>query len=281
MIVSFFLFLNRFFRPPRVGGRESEAAYSAWEREEGLRLAGGYLEPAGDLRGRTVLDVGCGLGGKAIAYGEGGASIVVGVDIDEDNIEAARRFALAENHAFGWCFIQADASELPLSDGSVDTVVANDAMEHFAEPDRALGEMARVAREGGAVWIFFTPHFSPLGSHLYDYIYIPWCHILMSRSLIESVLGKILERRMARATQTEREERLRELLRYYDEDLNRMTIGRFLRMVESRAELARSFVEFVPPKHRFLKPLTRVPLLRELFTATVICRMTKKGTTFP
>ena len=56
-----------------MGGRESSRAYSEWEHTVGADLVRTYLEPAGDLKGKRVLDIGCGLGGKTVAYGEGGA----------------------------------------------------------------------------------------------------------------------------------------------------------------------------------------------------------------
>ena len=52
------LFLNKFFRPPNVKGRESGDAYSRWEHEWGLETAKNYLEPSGDLEGKKVLDIG-------------------------------------------------------------------------------------------------------------------------------------------------------------------------------------------------------------------------------
>jgi ubiquinone/menaquinone biosynthesis C-methylase UbiE len=79
-------------------------------------------------------------------------------------------------------------------------------MEHFSEPEHALREMARVVKPGGAIWIFFTPHFSPLGSHLYDYIYTPWCHLLFTRGQLQSAIRTILRERTPDAPreQTER-----------------------------------------------------------------------------
>ena len=72
-MVSIILFMNRFFRRPNVEGRESDTAYSEWEHKWGSELVRTYMEPAGDVRGKTVLDIGCGLGGKTVAYEEAGA----------------------------------------------------------------------------------------------------------------------------------------------------------------------------------------------------------------
>lgn len=270
---SLILFLNNVFRPPNVEGRESGEAYSRWEHRWGLETAAAYLEPAGDLRGRRVLDVGCGLGGKTVAYAERGAKAVFGADILEANAEASQSYATEMAADDRSAFLTGDAAALPFVDGAFDTVVANDAMEHFSRPAQALDEIRRVTRKGGSVWIFFTPHFSPLGSHLYDYIYTPWCHLLFTHSQIEGAIRRVLPGRMAGAGEGEVEERLREIMRSYDEDLNHMSVRRFLGIVGKTPSLALTFLELRPAKFRAFKPLTRVPLVRELITGFVVCRL--------
>lgn len=268
---SLILLLNKVFRPPNVAGRESGQAYSRWEHRWGLETAARYLEPSGDLRGKTVLDVGCGLGGKTVAYGERGASAVFGADILEANAAASQSYAIETAADSRSAFLAGDAAELPYVSEAFDTVVANDAMEHFDRPKRALDEMCRVTKKGGAVWIFFTPHFSPLGSHLYDYIYTPWCHLLFTRSQIERAIRRILQERQE--GDGDIDSRVAEIMRSYDEDLNHMSVRRFLRIVRDIPALAVAYLELKPAKFRFLAPLTRVPFVRELVTGFVVCRL--------
>lgn len=269
------VWLNRIFRRPRVEGRESSAAYSDWEYRWGRSLVREYLEPAGDIVGKRVLDVGCGLGGKTVAYGEAGAAEAYGTDLSIEHAGASARFAGMRERAFRWGFFVGDAARLPVTAGAFDVVVANDAMEHFAEPEAALGEMARATKPGGAVWVFFTPHFSPLGSHLYDYLYTPWCHLLFRREDIEGAVGEVLRRRFPEWTPEEVDRKRADIMRSYDTELNRMSIRRFKRMVARIPDLEVVYEELRPAKFRSLRFLTRIPLLRELFTGTVVCRMTR------
>ncbi len=275
IIVSLVLLFNKLLRPPRVGGRESEEAYSIWENCLGRKLAVSYMEPAGDIRSKRILDIGCGLGGKTIAYGQSGASEVIGVDISEANVLSSFRFAEKAKRSFKWAFSVGDASRLPVADGVIDTAVANDAMEHFPDPKRSVEEIARVIKQGGAIWVFFTPHFSPLGSHLYDYIYLPWCHLILRRKHIKGAIKRILEKRAGPEDSIGVEKRLKEIMRSYDEDLNHMSIKKFFKILDYFPGLQAAYVEFQPPKFQFLKFLVRIPFVRELFTGTVICRLEK------
>ena len=260
--------LNRVFRRPNVGGRESQQAYSEWEHHWGKEFARIFMEPAGDLGGKQLLDVGCGLGGKTVAYAEAGAK-VVGTDLLEKYVEQSGAYAKMKGARAE--FFVGDAASLPLGDAAFDTVVANDAMEHFAEPAHALREMARVVKPGGAIWIFFTPHYSPLGSHLYDYVYTPWCHLLFTRGQLQSAIRAVLEERMASATRDQIDARVREIMESYDEDLDHMTVQKFLGIVRRVSELRIAKLELKPAKFAFLKPLTLVPGIRELVSGFVVC----------
>jgi hypothetical protein len=133
--------------------------------------------------------------------------------------------------------------------------------------------MARVTRPGGAIWLFFTPHFSPLGSHLYDYVYTPWCHLLFSRGQLRGAIGRVLRQRSPGSTAESIDERLDEIMTSYDSDLNHMSVRWFLRIVRRVEGLEISFLELRPARFRALRWFTRVPLVRELITGFVICRL--------
>jgi hypothetical protein len=145
-------------------------------------------------------------------------------------------------------------------------------MEHFAEPGRALSEMSRVLRPGGAIWVFFTPHYSPLGSHLYDYVYTPWCHLLFTRAQLERAIRAVLQER-TRGNGRDVDARVKTIMESYQRDLNHMSIRRFLALVEKTPGLRVSRLELKPAKFRVLAPMTRVPGLRELVTGFVTCRL--------
>lgn len=269
-MTALIVWLNRVFRPPHVGGRESAASYSEWEHHWGREFARTWMNPRHDLAGKRVLDVGCGLGGKTVAYAESGAR-AVGVDLLAANVVQSRGYA--EVNGVVVDFFVADAAALPVRDGAFDTVVANDAMEHFADPAAALREMARAVDGGGAIWIFFTPHYSPLGSHLYDYVYTPWCHLLFTRRQLAAAIRRVLAERAPAQSREAIDARTGKIMASYDRDLNHMSIRRFLRIVRSVPSLRVSLLRLRPAKFGWLKPLTLVPGIRELVSGFVICRL--------
>jgi SAM-dependent methyltransferase len=90
----------------------------------------------------SILDVGCGPGYVSAAAAEGGA-IPIGLDFSAEMIAIAKKmFPRIE-------FRQGDAQNLPFANASFDRVVANFALLHLADPERACAEAARVLKSGG------------------------------------------------------------------------------------------------------------------------------------
>ena len=261
--------VDRLMPRARLGGRESSEAYSLWEYGVGKDILAGYQRHLGTLDGKLVLDIGCGLGGKTVAYAEAGAR-VIGVDLSEKNISQC--FDFARTQRVEAAFVAGDAERLPFAAGTFDLVIANDSLEHFGNPEGALAELARVLRPGGSIILFFTPWGSPLGSHLYDYIRAPWCHLLFP----EWLLRGLLERELAGRGVPDPGRRAAQLMDEYRGELNRITVWRYHRMLKRLPGVELSFEELKPPKYAWLAPLARVPLAGELFTGTVVGILVKR-----
>lgn len=122
-------------------------AYSA-ENETSL-LNGFYERPAminlaGDVRGRRVLDAGCGSGPLAQALGDRGAR-VTGFDSSEAMIALARQRLGAEAE-----LLLADLGRpLPFGDDAFDDVVASLVFHYLEDWLGPLREVRRVLRPGG------------------------------------------------------------------------------------------------------------------------------------
>jgi ubiquinone/menaquinone biosynthesis C-methylase UbiE len=90
----------------------------------------------------SILDVGCGPGYVSAAAAERGA-IAVGLDFSSAMIAIARQNLPRIN------FHEGDAQNLPFDNETFDRVVANFALLHLAEPERAFAEAFRVLKHGG------------------------------------------------------------------------------------------------------------------------------------
>jgi SAM-dependent methyltransferase len=94
-----------------------------------------------DVRGRTVVDVGCGDGAFVRALAQAGAD-ALGVDID-----VTRAQQIDPDHRY----LEGGAERLPLEDASVDVATLMRSLHHVPDPASAFPELRRVVR--GEVYI--------------------------------------------------------------------------------------------------------------------------------
>jgi len=126
-----------------------------WTRSTRLWL----YSKAGLGRARTVLEVGCGSGVIAGEVARLVSAAVVGLDIDAGLLEVGR-------HTAGEvALIQGDAHALPFAEGAFDVVLCHYLLLWLADPARAVVEMARVVRPGGAVLACAEPDYGGRVDH--------------------------------------------------------------------------------------------------------------------
>jgi len=269
----FVVALNRVFPEPIDYGTESAETHPQWEHDTGLEMYRTHFADEVPLVGRRVLDIGCGNGGKSLLYLELGARQVVALDYVEANAGKGADYAL-EAAATGIDFVAADGAALPFPDHSFDVITATDTFEHFPDPGAVLREMSRVLVPGGRVLFYFTPHRSPLGSHLYGLVHLPWCHLLVPRRTLFRAVEIVYERKARATGDPDPETKARGLAEYaeyfYDEHLNEMTVRRFNALVSGVDDLRIAVLKRRPLKSQLLAPLTRIPPLDELTTTLAI-----------
>ena len=96
------------------------------------------------LSGRTrVVDIGTGEGQVARRLRDAGVPFVVGLDPTRAQVDEAGR------RGGGPVYLRAEATAIPLADGSVDGAVACLVLEHLDDLDAAVGEIARVLSPDG------------------------------------------------------------------------------------------------------------------------------------
>jgi SAM-dependent methyltransferase len=108
---------------------------------------------AGGLQGQRVLDVATGTGicARIAAEAAGPSGQVTGIDIDPLALEVAARAPFPETAApMKW--IEANAANVPLTSGSVETAFCLEGLQFFPDRVIALSEVHRVLTSGGRLF---------------------------------------------------------------------------------------------------------------------------------
>jgi SAM-dependent methyltransferase len=125
-----------------------------------------------EIRGKHVLDFGCGTGEHSVEMAKKGASRVIGLDIRQHALAQGGAAAAAAGVA-DKCIFTTETNE------PVDVVISLDAFEHFADPDGVLKTMGRLLKPGGRILVDFgPPWYHPKGGHLFSIF--PWAHLLFT-----------------------------------------------------------------------------------------------------
>ncbi len=107
-----------------------------------------------DIKGKEVLDVGCGTGITSLAVFQRNPVKLLCGDISEYMLgQCQKRMAEQDNHRSRVDFRQLDAESLPFSNNSFDAAVSGMMLGMVPNQQRAVSELARVTRPSGAVAI--------------------------------------------------------------------------------------------------------------------------------
>jgi hypothetical protein len=151
--------------PLDVDGDPKACCARLYESEAARWLLGGELHPGGErltlrlaelagiARDTRVVDVACGTGASARLLAREAGAESVGVDLGAQAIEDAARVAAAAGLAHRVRFVHGDAEALPLPDAAFDVALSECSLCTFPDKRRAVAEMARVLRPGGAIAI--------------------------------------------------------------------------------------------------------------------------------
>ena len=137
--------------------RQFHNAWAAAIDVDGIRVADYFeactapenrfiLQQMGDIRGKRLLDLGCGAGENSVYFAQKGAHCVA-TDYSPGMVEvalqlAARNGVEIEGHT-------ANAMDLEFPDNTFDLVYASNLLHHIPDPKIALKEMHRVLKPGG------------------------------------------------------------------------------------------------------------------------------------
>lgn len=174
------------------------------------------------IRGKTVLDFGCGNGEEALDIARHGAARVIGLDPWEERLVAAR----ARQAAAG----VDNCTFVGSSNAQADVILSVDAFEHFDNPSEILLEMARLLKPDGKVMVSFGPPWlHPRGAH---FPLFPWAHLLLTEPALMAWRARYKSDGATKFGEVQG-------------GLNQMTISKFERLVE-KSPLRIESLEAVP-----------------------------------
>jgi ubiquinone/menaquinone biosynthesis C-methylase UbiE len=192
-------------RRPQVAGRVASApedARNQWFRdhiEAPVIEITKFLEGTGlSFQGARVLDVGCGDGFIDLGIVRSlKPDKVFGMDLELTDVEQLRELArknlneeLPHNLDFGIC----SPMTIPLPDESFDIVMSWSVFEHVSNPVAVLGEMRRILRPGGFMFLQIWPlYFSRHGSHLWNWNPDGWEHLTRDHQEIKDEVAENLK----------------------------------------------------------------------------------------
>jgi ubiquinone/menaquinone biosynthesis C-methylase UbiE len=98
------------------------------------------------------LDVGCGTGWAVYQAAQrvNNVGVFCGIDLSSKMIEKAKENFRGEKD---FHFLKANAESLPLDNDFFDVVISTNSFHHYFNPVKALGEIFRVLKPGGKIYI--------------------------------------------------------------------------------------------------------------------------------
>jgi 2-polyprenyl-6-hydroxyphenyl methylase / 3-demethylubiquinone-9 3-methyltransferase len=135
----------------------SELAHKWWDKNSEFKplhdinpLRLNYIDKAVSLKGKTVLDVGCGGGILSESMAEKGAK-VTGIDLGEKALKVAQLHSLESGVSVDYQLISVeDLAEKQLA--SFDVVTCLEMLEHVPNPASVVAACAKLVKPGGHVF---------------------------------------------------------------------------------------------------------------------------------
>jgi ubiquinone/menaquinone biosynthesis C-methylase UbiE len=255
---------------------EGKKTYAEWQYEKGIDTIKFYLKYTNIdemFKDKTVLDIGCGAGGKTIFYASKGVNKIVGVEVlgkyKQEAENLAKKFGVEDKFEF----VCADAANTPFSDESFDTIIMNDAMEHVDEPEKVIEECYRILKKNGKLYLNFPPYNHPYGAHLSDAIGMPWVHVFFSeKTLIETYKQLVKDLPDGKDRVEFRISKRPDGTEYFSY-INKMTIKRADKILNNSKFTIEYYSE--EPLRNMFKVPAKMPVLKEFLVKMVVCVLRK------
>ena len=175
-------------------------AVDPWRRSFNDRIARALrLTPSTS----PYLDVGVGGSGATVIEAARSGVEAIGCDLSVEGVVRAARFARSEGVAQRATFVVCAAERLPFPDASIGSASAVAVLEHLDDDGEAAGELSRVVRPGGRIWITVPHAYRYIPPPLWPFYLVHDRRIGHKRHYDEARLRTLLEVRGFRHVETQ------------------------------------------------------------------------------
>ena len=123
--------------------------------------------PVAGFDGRVIVDYGCGPGHDLVGFAtESAPARLIGMDVSTTSLAEAEARLQMHGARVEFVRIQEGDRHLPSDDASVDVVHCSGVLHHTPDPERILGEFARILRPDGVAQIMVY-NYDSVWLHLY------------------------------------------------------------------------------------------------------------------
>jgi SAM-dependent methyltransferase len=228
-----------------------------------------------NLKGKRVIEIGCGFGALSVSMASLGAEKVVAFDIEEERIKFAKS-NLEENYpefveiVEFHCISLNDISSDDLFTDQFDLAVSKDAFEHVDNLSKMMQQIMLLLKSGGALLSGFGPlYFSPYGDHgrylNHQHKKIPWLP-LIPEFILFPLVSVYLKRNIHHAR---------------DLGLNKLTPKQF-RQIVSTQQWTPEYLHYNRGNRKgmsVMRFLRKIPLLEAIFTVNIYTKLVKNSDT--
>lgn len=286
-------FIHR-FRQRHKQGKSSLRAnsmedYWKWQFDTSPAYFAKFFDLTAKLTNATVIDIGCGLGGRTCYLASLGVRNVIGVDINHVEVEQAtnmkQRLANSEvNDKVQFKTVEEFSATEHKS--AFDVALLVDSLEHVLDPTATLNQAYDLLQPGGICYFSTWGWYHHQASHVSSIIPIPFATVFFSDKQILDAVRQVVEQEYYQPSMWDshppalRWQGVHSLHDRPGEYLNKFTIRKFRKAIATSSfgkwQLkAEGFSTARHPGLAWCNFFSRVPIVQEVYHSAVFGRLVK------
>lgn len=142
------------------------------------------------FKNKKILEIGCWGWWKSVYIAEKYNGEVVWIDINDDFLKQANKFAKEKKVEDFVKFYNKSAISTWFDNETFDLVIMSDVIEHIPKTQELFNEVFRVLKKWWIIIFDFAPYYHYFWHHLWDTIQIPWIHLFFTDDFLIKLYKK-------------------------------------------------------------------------------------------